>query len=420
MTQARLFEVASTTSQSVTTTFADNMKIPVHRWFRYSAGYSADWVGQVLNDHSSGRVLDPFAGSGTTLLAAQSSGLTSIGLESHPFVVRVASAKLDWLEDPEAFRAAATTISGRVEPATTSDLPPLLLKCFYPDQVSELLGLRNEISKLDQAHGVNRLLWLAFIAVIRSTSHVGTAQWQYVLPNKRKASVARPISAFLGQVEMMAQDMTSRALTVGHEPPDATVLQSDARTCAGVEDGWATVVVCSPPYANNYDYADATRLEQTVLGEVESWADLKDVRTHLMHSCSQHMNGYPVSDALADPVLEPILPQLRPTYEALAELRELRQGKKAYDSMIVAYFRDMANTWSALRRVCAKGAEVCFVVGDSAPYGVHVPVERWLGELAVASGFKQWRFEKVRDRNTKWKNRKHRVPLQEGRLWIDG
>jgi hypothetical protein len=47
-------------------------------------------------------------------------------------------------------------------------------------------------------------------------------------------------------------------------------------------------------------------------------------------------------------------------------------------------------------------------------------VDVWLGELAVAAGFKSYSFEKIRDRNIKWKNRKHRVPLKEGRLWIEG
>jgi hypothetical protein len=43
-----------------------------------------------------------------------------------------------------------------------------------------------------------------------------------------------------------------------------------------------------------------------------------------------------------------------------------------------------------------------------------------LGDLAIAAGFKSYTFEKLRDRNVKWKNRKHTVPLKEGRLWIQG
>jgi hypothetical protein len=95
-------------------------------------------------------------------------------------------------------------------------------------------------------------------------------------------------------------------------------------------------------------------------------------------------------------------------------------GKKNYHTMVAAYFLDMARVWRQLRRVTAPSGRACFVVGDSAPYGIYVPVDRWLGELAVAAGFRSARFEKTRDRNVKWKNRKHRVPLHEGRLWVEG
>ena len=88
--------------------------------------------------------------------------------------------------------------------------------------------------------------------------------------------------------------------------------------------------------------------------------------------------------------------------------------------MVGAYFVDMRQIWRSIRRVCANGSKVCFVVGDSAPYGVYVPTERWLGELALDAGFKEYSFQKIRERNIKWKNRKHRVPLKEGLLWVQG
>ncbi|PNK76651.1 hypothetical protein CEQ35_022805 [Yersinia enterocolitica] len=65
-------------------------------------------------------------------------------------------------------------------------------------------------------------------------------------------------------------------------------------------------------------------------------------------------------------------------------------------------------------------SSICYVIGDSAPYGIYVPAEKWLGELALSAGFNSVHFEKLRDRNIKWKNRTHTVPLHEGRLWIKG
>ncbi|MGL5196637.1 MAG: hypothetical protein ACRC8Y_23855, partial [Chroococcales cyanobacterium] len=47
-----------------TGTFTDNMKLPIHRWFRYSAGFSADWVERAIGELNPQTLLDPFAGSG--------------------------------------------------------------------------------------------------------------------------------------------------------------------------------------------------------------------------------------------------------------------------------------------------------------------------------------------------------------------
>ena len=188
-------------------------------------------------------------------------------------------------------------------------------------------------------------------------------------------------------------------------------------------DKWADLIVTSPPYANNYDYADATRLEMTFFGNIEGWGDLQEtVRKHLVHACTQHVTPLikQTMEIVADPILKPIAAELGPICEQLGSVRETRGGKKAYHTMVAAYFRDLANVWYALRRASASGCRACFVIGDSAPYGVYVPVDRWLGELAVAAGFKSFRFRKTRDRNVKWKNRKHRVPLHEGRLWVEG
>ncbi|MEA5503685.1 hypothetical protein VB735_11310 [Halotia wernerae UHCC 0503] len=121
--------------------------------------------------------------------------------------------------------------------------------------------------------------------------------------------------------------------------------------------------------------------------------------------------------------VERVITELEPQTILCQELENIRGtkgGNKAYHTMIAAYFIDMGFVFHALRRVAASDCKACFVVGDSAPYGVYVPVEKWLGKLAVAAGFDFWSFEQIRQRNIKWKNRKHNVPLHEGRLWIEG
>ena len=404
-----------------TTTFSDNMRLPVHRWFRYSAGFSAGWVTSEVQRLGAERVFDPFAGSGTTLLAAQSAGAESAGTEIHPFVAEVARAKLQWTADPDLLRAKATIVlqAGRTLSPDGGAVSLLTAKCFPLPVLRSLLGLRDAIALSNEGSAVDQLLWLALVGILRKCSPVGTAQWQYVLPQKSKAKSAEPFAAFQLVIEQMAADMREQQQIQPH-PPAADFHEVDVRDPLPVDDGWADLIVTSPPYANNYDYADAARLEMTFLGDVTSWGDLKPLREKLIRSSSQQMARYDGAAVLRDSeFLAPIRGELAAVYDELALVRETKGGRKAYHSMIVAYFDDMARVWHRLRHVAAPGGTVCFVVGDSAPYGVKVPVDRWLGELAAAAGFGAAQFEKVRDRNVKWKNRKHRVPLHEGRLWVE-
>ncbi len=409
-----------------TSTFRDNLSLPIHRWFRFSAGFSGAWASHLIEqEKAKGRnhVLDPFAGSGTLLLEGEQGGVSTIGVEAHPFVARVARAKLSWREDPGAFRAHAFSILEHAKKHHGSPIqaPKLIEKCFPQEVLVRLHSLKRAWLAAADDSPVSELAWLTLISILRACSPVGTAQWQYVLPQKTKARPVDPYAAFEAKVWEISNDMAMRqTFKLG---PMAKLHQEDARTCSSVPDGWASLVITSPPYANNYDYADATRLEMTFMGEIQGWGDLQDAaRKYLVRSCTQHvadLNGetYAILD---DPLLEPIRKEIMPVCNGLGAEREHHGGKKAYHTMIAAYFCDMAKVWTALRRVTAKGALVCFIVGDSAPYGIYVPVDMWLGKLALAAGFKTYDFEKTRDRNVKWKNRKHRVPLHEGRLWIKG
>lgn len=403
------------------------MQLPIHRWFRFSAGYSAKWVEHLLQDHftewTTRRpiVLDPFTGSGTTLLAASVQGSRAYGWESQPFIYRVARAKIGSARvDPKKLYDAGSLAleTAKHDPTLpTKDEHPLLEKCYHSDALGDLRRLQRAVEYISATveQEVSDLLWLALVSILRPTSHVGTAQWQYIQPNKTKTRIISPFSGFEAKLKVIGDDILRLQPYLCE---DMHLAPLDARTAVDFPPESVDVVITSPPYANNFDYADATRLEMTFLGDVERWSDLRTLRNSLVHACSQHMAGYDSDGALRDELLAPIRPTLTPIYEQLSEVRHTRGGKKAYHAMIVGYFHDMAKVWKNLRSLVRCGGSAYFVVGDSAPYGVYVPVDTLLGELAVAAGFKGFEFTKLRSRNTKWKNRKHRVPLKEGILEV--
>lgn len=419
--------------ENLSSTFTGNMRLPVHRWFRYSAGFSGAWAADLIAREAARRnvcVLDPFAGSGTALIAAEQCGVEAWGIDPHPFVARVTQAKLAYRSSSIAYlqRARQSLMRARLYTPSLESYAPLIRQCYTNEALAQLDGLRHVIENDDDDSESARLVWLTLASILRKTSHVGTANWQYLLPRRRKMQVHEPFAAFETMTRTVYTDMCA---SQGLSGPRATFTLDDARLCAALPEGKFNLVVTSPPYPNNYDYADATRLELTFFGDITGWGDLQmHIRQRLLRSCTQHVPDRDIDLArvLAQPELRPICDELHSVCKELGRVRLTRGGRKTYHNMIGCYFLDLAQAWIALRRVCLSpstvcfviGDTVCFVIGDSAPYGVHVPVIEWLGKLAMAAGFSSYAFEKTRDRNVKWKNRTHRVPLCEGRLWVKG
>ncbi len=413
-----------------TSTFIDNMSLPIHRWFRYTAGFSAQWIEETVMTYLSKsihsdyfRVLDPFAGSGTTLLSCDKLGVPSYGYESHPLIYEIAAGKLLWKSDIDSFLKTANDILVQAENdhSPIEQYPDIVLKCYDEKNLKEIDHLKKALYSKSNASFSYKLSWLAFVSMLRASSHVGTAIWQYILPNKKKKKVLSAFEAFSNQVNLMCEDM--KIFQESQAKQCATLIKQDARKASTIKKNSIDLIITSPPYANNYDYADATRLELSVLGEINCWGDLQSkIRPGLIRSCSQMVSKEKKDtfQYLKDPLLKPIYNEILDVCTKLDLEKENHGGRKNYHTMIALYFLDLAKVWQELRQVCKEGATVCFVIGDSAPYGIYVPVDKWLGQLAIAAGFKNYYFEKIRDRNVKWKNRKHKVPLKEGRLWIRG
>ncbi|MBF8296634.1 MAG: methylase, partial [Bacteroidetes bacterium] len=173
-------------------TFAHNLSLPIHRWFRFTAGFSSLWVKELINkEKENGRlnVLDPFTGSGTVLIEAELANVNSMGIESHPFIARVARAKLYWKESPDDFLSFAKELLQRAKKRKSAQpiFPPLIYKCYPPSILSELDSIKQSWLAHADGSAQSELTWLVITSILRECSPVGTAQWQYIQPRKSKA-----------------------------------------------------------------------------------------------------------------------------------------------------------------------------------------------------------------------------------------
>lgn len=324
--------------KDTSSTFLDNMSLPVHRWFRYSAGFSAEWVEETVAACSrqitpgrTFRVLDPFAGSGTTLLACDRLGVPSCGYEAHPLIYRIAAAKLLWESDANQFFKAAEDIltAAQNERSDIGTYPDPVTKCYDEKNLAEIDSLKKALYSRKGASSSWQLSWLAFVSILRSASHAGTASWQYVLPNKKKVRVLSAYEAYSRQIALMYEDM--KRFQECSPARHSVLLAHDARQVSPLEQGSIDLVITSPPYANNFDYADATRLELSVLGKISSWGELQSkIRPGLVRSCSQMVSREKKDTFhyLEDPLLSPIYSEIQKVCTELDQEKEKHGGKK--------------------------------------------------------------------------------------------
>ena len=229
--------------QDYTATFTDNMKIPIHKWYRYTAGFSAAWVNELIKEEQKNgrtRIIDPFAGSGTVLLESEFAGVESYGVEAHPYIYRIAKAKLNWNFPAERFKEEALALLKQAKNKTVSktEFPKLIMSCYPLEIIQKLEALKQTWLEKKQDDDIKNFNWFIITSILRTTSPVGTAQWQYIQPNKTKSKVIDPFVAFEAKVYDMYLDM-KRTQNRFKNVVDSIILNEDARNIESIPGGWA-------------------------------------------------------------------------------------------------------------------------------------------------------------------------------------
>jgi DNA modification methylase len=425
-----------TSTKSQYGTFRESMRAPIHGWFTYPAGYSYKLVEvkiEEANLNSNSLVLDPFLGSGTTCLASKMLGVPSIGYEAHPFVTQITKAKMNWDIDTSEFRTVvdnfAAAVKKKLEHGASkidlSKVPELLPKCYSDKTLRELLFIWEYAKKTIEVPDYLALIKVGMTHTLRVVSSAGTG-WPYIAPSKYAGKkIDRPaLPNLLQRLNQMILDLDYAVENrIGNAK--AVLVEGDSRKMNKVKDDSVDLVVTSPPYLNNFDYADRTRLEMYFFGDAISWGDITaKVRSKLVIAATTQVNGAMFAEDLLRPELKDLSPQvyskLKKIITDLAAEKKIKKGKKNYDWMVAGYFNDIFEVLQECSRVMKSGSQMHWVLGDSAPYGFHIATEKYIAEIALSLGFASYTEEVLRSRGDKWKNnpQRHGVSLQESIISI--
>lgn len=382
---------------------------PIHDWYRFVLSFPPHLVRDYLRrfaitpEHC---VLDPFCGTGTTLVECKKLGIPSIGIEAHPMSHFASSVKTNWMVHPEKLYSASKDVfqkaNDKLEAQGILDIPEFFKSNRHHSDLLSLspeedrLLLKDSISPLplhkaltllemivEQSAAFSKYQKIAFaktVVAAASNLHFGPE----VGVRKIKAD-APMLSPWLKNLKSMVDDLS---LYQDQKRVPSQVILGDARTPAThIPPGSVDFVFTSPPYPNEKDYTRTTRLESVLLGFIRNMDELRKHKQLLLRSNTRNVYKEDNDDihVLDHKKILGIADQI--------ENRRINLGKtsgfeKLYHRVTKLYFGGMKRHFEQLRNILRPGAILAYVVGDQASYlRIMIRTGSLLAEIAETLGY---------------------------------
>lgn len=387
--------------------FQANKTRPVYRWYKFKEAFSAALVEQLFEKYGviKGKVLDPFAGSGTALFAASAMGMKADGIELLPIGQQIISTKQKLesgftSDDVERLHHWSTHNIWEKSKAKESLLELRITKGAYPEKTKE--AIEKYLGALQKENNlVQSVLRFALLCILESISFTRKdgqyLRWDHRSERRQgkkifdKGEIHNFNKAICSKINDIITDLSPLELFPEEKKKGAIHLYQGS--CLDIllqlPGGKYDVLITSPPYCNRYDYTRTYALELALLGVNEN--GLKEIRQKML-SCT-------VENRVKD------LININPNWEsaiAAANGQELLQSILSYlddqkelkllnnngiPRMVRGYFYEMACVIAECSRVLKPNA-LFFMVNDNVRYaGASISVDMILSNFAEKLGF---------------------------------
>ena len=424
----------------------------LHQAYGFPFAFKASIVSTILNRLSLGdaeAVLDPFCGSGTTLLECKLSGIPSIGIDSNPVCVTVSKAKTDWGMRLSTVR----DLSDQVLRVTQRKYYNFLSRKERHERLGhQYLPQQDPIVKQSQvgqyliSSGLLERGWISPLAALktllimeslacipaRPRNFLHLALLGLLVPEISnmaygpeiyKKRLQRDPDVFgLFRARVLENLERLESLRARRIKAKTTVLLGDSvgKGLTSVDTGMVRAVISSPPYLSDHDYTRQTRLELVMSGHVTSSDDLRRLKKGFLRSSSKNVYK---EDQLTRYVTR--FPEVQALIKEISEKAAQRTSgfARVYPKLIGEYFGGMYRHFESLGRALRPGSKIAYVIGDqSSFFATRIPTAQIIAQLAEGcrSGIKCLDMEPVKElRGTRgqvtWSNKEWLLTFEKRR-----
>ena len=368
-----------------------------HNWYRFVLSFPPHLVREYISKFQLKKgniVLDPFCGTGTTILEAKLNGLVGIGIEANPMAYFASSVKTNFNisssvlvnESLEIAKIATQRVNNysKCSLLTLSEEEEelILTDSISPIPLHKTLVLRDVICEYRSEYTDNYLLALATSTVKNSSNlHFGPE----VGVSKKKKYDTNVIQDWLNMIESMVKDIVSIKTDSFLQ---SSIFNGDSRNLDQFfSSNSIDAVFTSPPYPNEKDYTRTTRLESIILGLMKNKKQLRNLKQNLLRSNSRNVYKGDNDDKYILHHVE-IIKIADEIERRRIELKKTSGFEKMYHKVTKLYFGGMAKHLSCLKPYLKHNAMLGYVVGDQASYlKVFIPTSRILADIAEHLGY---------------------------------